>query len=351
MEGLKFHFGKLNWYTNPTGGAIDKILLNNKAWTKAYYAHFASVGCSDLNPLGEASAGIAVQAPQAPVKPYRYFLSKKALYQVADHLLGIGSKAYWTGSTRKSTLLGLDIDDHESSNQTEVQANAEHALYLFKEMTGLDPYPCKSGRGINAYLIVHKARLSTMAINENWHSIVRLVNKEAKCRGLIAKLECKGKARIFDSSHDYCGVQFKDPFSGLNPTDEQLHSFWDYLEANALSGGQLHSLATTLHSQDFIASQAAAIPPIAIPIKDSDDLISAYKGEWAQQCREWAILGLPCEDSMTTVVRELAKWLYFVELWTVPEPDRLDQVANSLIDFCFKKHNGFITRLNRGQEL
>ena len=231
LKGLRFHFGKLHQYTNPTGGALDKIPLNNKEWSTNYYAQFEDYPVHDPIPFDDLAPW---REPVQQTKQ-RIYLRKKAQYHVADHLLGIGKKADWTGSTGKSTLLGLDIDDHESPNEADVQANSEQALQLFVELTGLTPVSCKSPRGINAFLICHKWPLTTHGINETWHSIVRSVNAEATRRGLVARLECKGKARIFSKDRQYCGVQFKDPFYALNPIDDQLHEFWDNLEASPVS--------------------------------------------------------------------------------------------------------------------
>src|SRR5690242_15996878 len=94
LDGLKFHFGKLKLYTNPTGGALDKIPMNTKAHTAAYYAQFEVFRAKKLSEPGPW---------QEQHKPRPLYLRKKAQYQVADHLLGIGKKAYWTGSTGPST--------------------------------------------------------------------------------------------------------------------------------------------------------------------------------------------------------------------------------------------------------
>ena len=338
LDGLKFHFGKLHQYTNPTGGALDKIPMNTKAYTAAYFRQFEQNGSRPyFEPWDE---------PQPP-KPI--FLRTKAQYQVADHLLGIGQKSYWTGSTGKSTLLGLDIDDHESKSEADVQANSEEALHLFVEMTGLNPVPGKSPGGINAFLICHKSGMTTQFTNETWHSVVRLINAEARRRGLKAKLEYKGKARIFSAKQEYCGVQFKAPLYSTNPSDEQLHDFWDELEARPVTGIQLHDLLTTLENEKHCAETTAPASS-TISVTTEDELLPVYKGNWAKQCRAWAINGLPWDDSISTVVGEIAKWLYFVELWRVDEADRVQQVAELLFEFALLKNNGFVTRINRGQE-
>ena len=41
--------------------------------------------------------------------------------------------------------------------------------------------------------------------------------------------------------------------------------------------------------------------------------------DWLQKCESWARNGLPCEDSLFLVVSQLARWLYFVELFHLSE--------------------------------
>ena len=64
-----------------------------------------------------------------------------------------------------------------------------------------------------------------------------------------------------------------------------------------------------------------------------------------QNCQLWAKNGLPCEDSLFLVVSQLARWLYFVELFHLPEDQRLEKIENILVQFCLTKNNGFISRL------
>lgn len=342
LDGLRYHFSKLSQYTNPTGGAIEKIPLNNKKWTAAYYAQF------EQHKAKHFSEPAPWETPHPGAKPI--FLRKKALYHVADHLLGIGKKSYWTGSTGRLTLLGLDIDDHESSDPIEVQRNSEVALKLFSEMTALIPVPCCSPRGINAFLICHKGALTTDVTNKLWHSIVKAVNTEAEQRGLKAKLECKGQARVFNATIQYCGVQLKDPFSGFNPTDSMMYEFWDTLEGSAIEGHSLFGILSTLASDEVTHVQPAKGTELQWASNNQHpSLLQHYKGNWAKQCKHWAIKGLPCDDSISQVVSELAKWLYFVELAEINETDRMPEVVNTLIQYCLLKHNGYITRLNNGE--
>lgn len=239
--------------------------------------------------------------------------------------MGIGKKAYWTGSTRTSTLLGLDIDDHDSTGEDEIRHNAEASLALFAEVTGLKPIPCKV-----------------------WHKLVQAVDAERCRRGLVAKLEPKGHARVFEAEKKYCGVLFKDPLWNCNPTDRELHSFWVGVESNSISGPQLIELLSTVLNlvvPETVTNDASSKTSVTA----CDDLLPVFTGQWAKMCRHWAIHGLLSEDSIYQVVHELALWLYFVELFEVEELDRSEQVATLLIHFVCKKHNGCVTRINDGQ--
>ena len=80
------------------------------------------------------------------------------------------------------------------------------------------------------------------------------------------------------------------------------------------------------------------------------DMSAVCNGQWVQTCEMWAKHGLPCHDSVFRVVSQLARWLYFIEFWDVPEDIRIEQVVELMIEFCLTKHNGFISSLNAGHE-
>lgn len=71
-----------------------------------------------------------------------------------------------------------------------------------------------------------------------------------------------------------------------------------------------------------------------------------FNGDWVQKCREWAIQGLPAEDSMTFVVLHLARWFLHIEFFG--QVDRFEKTVKVLEYFCKTKNNGFISRLNQG---
>ena len=46
----------------------------------------------------------------------------------------------------------------------------------------------------------------------------------------------------------------------------------------------------------------------------------------------------------------MAKWLYWVELFDLPEVERVDRIEALLSHFVLTKHNGFVTRINLGKQ-
>ncbi len=343
LQGLRHHFTKLNEYTNPTGGGLNKIPLNTIPWERRCRDQYLTAYQPIANPLDEWE-----QIRTKP-KSEKAFLSRKTQSQVANHLLGIGSVAYWTGSKMRSTLLGLDVDDHESAEPDRIQKNSCEAINLFIEMTGWTPMTCPSQRGIHGFLILDKGWLTAQATNEMWQEIVRLVHAEAKIRGLAAKLECKGKARIITADFAYGGVLLKDPFTGMNPTDQELNAFWSSLEGKRITDVDLRDKLTTLANSVSIS----AIPAVTcVPLPSNEQFVVPAEtldaGTWVKKCRKWAVNGLVEDDSMPEVVFELSKWLYFVELWELNEDDRFKKVVHVLQQFCLNKNNGFITRFNQG---
>jgi hypothetical protein len=95
--------------------------------------------------------------------------------------------------------------------------------------------------------------------------------------------------------------------------------------------------------------EAGSIRPARQADTASFDITKSFDGEWVQSCVRWARDGLPGEDSIFPVTSQLARWLYFVEIWDVTDEDRLDQIKSLLISFCDKKNNGFISRVKQGK--
>ena len=345
LEGFRFHCRKLDEYTNPKGAGIDKLPLNTKAREQEYRNSFRTPQYV-INDEGAAY--------RSEEKKKKVFLNTKKRHQIALHMIGKGSVCFWTGSRSRKTLLGLDIDDHESNDPQEVLENSVAALRLFEELTGWKPETCPSGRGIHGFVILDKGAFQSHQTNQYWHGVVKHVQAEAKRRGLVANLECKGKIRIVNDTMEYAGLLLKDPFTAMNPTDDQIKSFWNSLEEKQITDSQLKDALATLASDEYVHRTSQKHLPVkpsvqVNPNANEQFLEPTVSGTWISRCREWAIGGLQKQDSMTDAVYQLAKWFYFIELWEIHENQRFDKVVELLQQFCLMKHNGFITRLDLGK--
>lgn len=81
-----------------------------------------------------------------------------------------------------------------------------------------------------------------------------------------------------------------------------------------------------------------------------DDLASMRGGKWVKKLLRLAHVGLEQEDSVATVVHEMAKWLWWIELHSLPEASRRVQIVELLTEFVITKNNGCVTRLNNGHK-
>lgn len=73
-------------------------------------------------------------------------------------------------------------------------------------------------------------------------------------------------------------------------------------------------------------------------------------GRWPLALEQLALSGLPCEDTVGDVVFELAKFLWWVELYQLPEDQRASEVIRLLQHYVINKHNGMVSRWNAGEE-
>jgi hypothetical protein len=85
----------------------------------------------------------------------------------------------------------------------------------------------------------------------------------------------------------------------------------------------------------------------------SDEMLAINLSEvcrkgWVHTCREWAIDGLPCHDSIFLVVSQLARWLFYIELWEMPENLRINKISELLTTYVINKHNGYVSRITSG---
>lgn len=69
---------------------------------------------------------------------------------------------------------------------------------------------------------------------------------------------------------------------------------------------------------------------------------------WCPWVERMATTGLVDDDTMGTVIYELAKWLLWVELFD--QDDRLELATELLEAYILDKHNGHVSRLNQGHE-
>ncbi|WP_145275723.1 hypothetical protein [Tautonia plasticadhaerens] len=72
-------------------------------------------------------------------------------------------------------------------------------------------------------------------------------------------------------------------------------------------------------------------------------------GDWPLKVEEVARDGLPGPDCLQTAAHELAKWLYWVELYDTPRGERAEAVLDLLKTFAATKGNGYISRLEEGK--
>ncbi len=74
------------------------------------------------------------------------------------------------------------------------------------------------------------------------------------------------------------------------------------------------------------------------------------KNDWYHKVLRHATNGLEEHDSFFDVIHNLTKWLYWIDLYDLPEKQRTNLIKNLLSEFILQKNNGFITRLSNGNE-
>lgn len=102
------------------------------------------------------------------------------------------------------------------------------------------------------------------------------------------------------------------------------------------------------------ASAAAADnrqpPTVNLHRESHYSLPSLRDGKWPLALEQLAFHGLPCEDSIGDVAYEMAKFLWWVELYEIPEEQRASESLRLLQHFVNNKHNGMISRWNAGRK-
>lgn len=80
------------------------------------------------------------------------------------------------------------------------------------------------------------------------------------------------------------------------------------------------------------------------------DLLMLRGGNWAKGLLRLARKGLEQEDSVAMVVHEMAKWLWWIELYSLPESQRLEEITRLLTAYVTTKHNNCVSRLLNGKQ-
>jgi len=98
--------------------------------------------------------------------------------------------------------------------------------------------------------------------------------------------------------------------------------------------------APELHVEPAVATINWKPTPFAVSHRD---------GKWTKALRTWATMGLTEPDSVGTVIHEMAKWLYWVELFEMAASERRETIVALLTTFVKAKHNDCISRLLAGK--
>ncbi len=90
-------------------------------------------------------------------------------------------------------------------------------------------------------------------------------------------------------------------------------------------------------------------PALRRPAATKPDALAPMRnGNWGKELLRLARVGLEREDSVGMVVHEMAKWLWWVELHSLPEGSRRAEITRLLSSFVLTKHNRCVSRLNSG---
>ena len=90
--------------------------------------------------------------------------------------------------------------------------------------------------------------------------------------------------------------------------------------------------------------------PLPKSANQREDLAMLRGGKWATGLLRLARTGLETENSVGTVIHEMAKWLWWIELYSLPESQRLEKVTRLLSGYVLAKHNNCVSRLLNGHQ-
>jgi hypothetical protein len=86
------------------------------------------------------------------------------------------------------------------------------------------------------------------------------------------------------------------------------------------------------------------------PVVTDLDISEFRGGRWPKKLEEIARSGLPCENAIQIVIPEMAKWLWWIELFQLSESEREAEVFRLIWLFIQDKNNGHVSRLKSGNE-
>lgn len=86
------------------------------------------------------------------------------------------------------------------------------------------------------------------------------------------------------------------------------------------------------------------------PVVTDLDISDFRGGQWPKTLEKIARNGLPCENAIQIVIPEMAKWLWWIELFHLSESEREAEIFRLIWIFIHDKNNGHVSRLESGNE-
>ena len=94
--------------------------------------------------------------------------------------------------------------------------------------------------------------------------------------------------------------------------------------------------------------QPQAAGPAASGASEDQVLLELRRGRWALGLEGAAREGLTRPGSFGKIAHEMSKWLWWVELHDLPEPERQETIVRLLGAWARRKHNGCVSRIEAG---
>jgi hypothetical protein len=213
-------------------------------------------------------------------------------------------------------------------------------------------------RGIHAYLVVRKRQLIDVELDRALVNLERWLQYQHSVHGWdIEMIEIKGRPPIFEwGAEKYqllnvkLGSLAKLPVEALDRPDELMAT-------TSLSAARLNRLGLDVPKDWTNREMCASTDSLRTSNDDFGQIDLEELRQWQPQTgsRVWcpwiekmAKIGLVEEDSMGSVVFELAKWLVWVELFD--REDRQELAVELLQSYVLNKNNGHVSRLHDGRE-